>query len=294
MYVLLHKTGCIIGINIILGKKRMIIKKGTTFESSIPGAPGVGFVDDVELGYHGRTITTIEAPARFDNGKFDLSFFGAFSFVNFGNFIRGKVGRFCSIATNCSIGAGEHNMDCISASIVFEFNQGERFNRFHTLMNDEDYVAAMRQRRHEANISHGAPRLFKPTVIGNDVWIGTGAIIMQGITVGDGAVVASGAVVTKDVPPYAIVAGVPAKVIRYRFDDNTVERLAASQWWEYGPDIVKGLDFTRPSETVSVIEERIANGFPKYECDKYIIDPAKREVVRIIKGSNERKLLLKI
>lgn len=280
--------------NLIVKRGSMVIKKGTAFKSFIPGVAGIGFVDDVEFGYHGRTITTIEAPTRFDNGKFDLSYFGAFSFVNSGNFIRGKVGRFCSIATNCSIGAGEHNMDCISASIVFEFNPGERFNRFHTLMNDEDYVIAMKQRRREAIISHGAPRLFKPTVIGNDVWVGTGAIIMQGITVGDGAVVASGAVVTKDVPPYAIVAGVPARIIRYRFDENTIERLMASQWWEYGPEIVKGLDFTRPHDIISVIEDRIANGFPKYECDKYIIDPTKKEVVRIIKGTSERELLLKL
>ena len=68
-------------------------------------------------------------------------------------------------------------------------------------------------------------------VIGNDVWIGTGAMLLDGITIGDGAIVAAGAVVTKDIPPYAIVGGVPAKVIKYRFDEETIEKLLNIQWW---------------------------------------------------------------
>ena len=68
--------------------------------------------------------------------------------------------------------------------------------------------------------------------IGHDCWIGSGVRIMGGVSIGTGAVVAAGAVVTHDVPPYAIVAGVPAKVLRYRFDSETVQALLASRWWE--------------------------------------------------------------
>lgn len=67
--------------------------------------------------------------------------------------------------------------------------------------------------------------------IGNDVWIGHNALLMEGVTIGDGAIVAAGAVVTKDVPPYAIVGGVPAKVIRYRFDEEQIQFLLELQWW---------------------------------------------------------------
>lgn len=69
-------------------------------------------------------------------------------------------------------------------------------------------------------------------VIGNDVWIGSYVRIMEGVTIGDGAVVAAGAVVTKDVPPYAIVGGVPAKIIKYRFDEETIKKLLELKWWE--------------------------------------------------------------
>ncbi len=71
------------------------------------------------------------------------------------------------------------------------------------------------------------------TVIGNDVWIGYGATLMPGVQVGDGAIVASQAVVTKPVPPYAVVGGNPAQIIRYRFDDATIEALLALQWWHW-------------------------------------------------------------
>lgn len=74
------------------------------------------------------------------------------------------------------------------------------------------------------------------TVIGNDVWIGRDALVMPGVTIGDGAIVATRAVVTRDVPPYAIVGGNPASVIRTRFDADTVQRLRRIAWWSWDPD----------------------------------------------------------
>lgn len=73
-----------------------------------------------------------------------------------------------------------------------------------------------------------------PIVIGNDVWIGQDVLILStGINIGDGAIVAAGSVVTKDVPPYAIVGGVPARIIKYRFEDHIIEQLMQLKWWQY-------------------------------------------------------------
>lgn len=76
-------------------------------------------------------------------------------------------------------------------------------------------------------------------VIGNDVWIGYEAVIMSGVKIGDGAIIGTRAVVTKDVPPYTIVGGVPAKLIRRRFDDETIEKLLALRWWNWDDEKIK-------------------------------------------------------
>ena len=76
-------------------------------------------------------------------------------------------------------------------------------------------------------------------VIGNDVWIGYEAVIMSGVKIGDGAIIGTRAVVTKDVPPYTIVGGVPAKPIRRRFDDETIKKLLALRWWDWDDEKIK-------------------------------------------------------
>lgn len=79
----------------------------------------------------------------------------------------------------------------------------------------------------------------KDTVVGNDVWIGYGAIIMPGVTIGDGAIIATGAVVTKDVPPYAIAGGNPAQVVRQRFSDAVIADLLAIRWWDWPVETIE-------------------------------------------------------
>lgn len=120
------------------------------------------------------------------------------------------IGSFCSIADEVVIfGGGEHRPDWITTSpIRVMFN----------------LPGAM---------DDGHPHTKGETRIGNDVWIGYRAMILSGVTVGDGAIIGAGAVVTKDVPPYSIVAGNPAKVVKYRFDEETREVLLRIKWWEW-------------------------------------------------------------
>lgn len=76
-------------------------------------------------------------------------------------------------------------------------------------------------------------------MIGNDVWIGYEAVIMPGVHIGDGAIIGTRAVVTKDVPPYAIMGGVPARIIKYRFDDPAIQMLLKIKWWDWDIQKVK-------------------------------------------------------
>jgi|TARA_B110000003_G_C16614010_1_gene520614 acetyltransferase-like isoleucine patch superfamily enzyme len=123
--------------------------------------------------------------------------------------INTDIGSFCSIGDRVSIGGAMHPMHFVSTSPVF--------------LSHRDSVK-VKYARHD----------FLPiikTKIGHDVWIGQGAFIKSGISIGIGAVVGMGAVVTKNVPAYAIVGGNPAKVIRYRFNDEVIEQLLATEWW---------------------------------------------------------------
>lgn len=89
---------------------------------------------------------------------------------------------------------------------------------------------------------------FSNTLIGNDVWIGARAMVLDGITIGDGAIVAAGAIVTKDIPPYALAAGVPAKIIRYRFPDNVISELLGWKWWNLPFSVLQKLSEDFSSE----------------------------------------------
>lgn len=141
---------------------------------------------------------------------------GCYSYMGYDcEIINSEIGSFCSLASGIHIGLAEHPTEWISTSPVFQ------------------NVSNSSVRRKFASLA--IPK-GKITVISHDVWIGTNAIIKQGVNVGVGAVIASGAVVTKDVPPYAIVGGCPAKVIRYRFDKETIQQLLQSEWWNYSEE----------------------------------------------------------
>lgn len=120
-----------------------------------------------------------------------------------------EIGSFCSIASYCAIGGAAHPMTNVSTSPVFFAGR----NVFRERLGNLPVTKA------------------KPVVIGSDVWIGEAAFIKEGIKIGHGAVIGAHSVVTEDVPPYAIVAGVPAKIIRYRFAEEQIAQLLASKWW---------------------------------------------------------------
>lgn len=95
-----------------------------------------------------------------------------------------------------------------------------------------------------------------PINIGNDVWIGTNAIVMDGVKINDGVIIGAGAVVTKEIPPYAIAVGVPAKVIKYRFSQEIIDKLMELRWWDYPEDfIVNELPFDDIEKCIEILEK---------------------------------------
>ena len=187
---------------------------------------------------------------------------------------------------NAVIGIGGHGRTILSHHQIFERRQAwaEPF---------WEYDAAWVEENKENNFIKEPKRKTK-TVIGNDVWIGCNSIILAGVKVGNGAIIAAGAVVTKDVPAYAIVGGNPAKIIWYRFSDRLIERLEKTAWWKYGPNVLKGLNLSEPETCIGQLEERINNGFPLYDPDKFEIDVQSATITKIHKNTNERTLIYKL
>ena len=146
------------------------------------------------------------------------SFIGRFSYSGINttmNFT--KLGRFCSLARNVDIGGFDHDYRKVTTMPEFRFNQIlAGGGKIPTMTKSDDYC-----------------------IVGNDVWVAAGAQILHKVKIGDGAVIGGGAVVTHDVPPYAIVVGVPAKIIGFRCSEELIGELLDIQWWNWPIDIIK-------------------------------------------------------
>lgn len=150
------------------------------------------------------------------------------------------VGAFCSVSWNVGIGGANHDYSRVTTHAFL-------YSPYMGLMGDNDC---------------GYDRFDEPCVIGNDVWIGANSIICRNVHIGDGAVIAAGAVVTKNVEPYTIVAGVPAKPIKKRFDDETIKRLLDIKWWDFDDSTIRDnfkLFNSKPSECILKKMEEIKN-----------------------------------
>lgn len=169
-------------------------KNGSTIYSYIPSSNQVG--KKVRIDTNVRILSGVKI--------------GDYTVVNKDVLIEsGVIGNFCSVAEGVSIGMKEHPLDYIST------HPAAYYSMYGIVTKDRP----MEQKK-------------EPPIIGNDVWIARDATILRGVKIGNGAVIAGGTVVTKDVPPYAIVAGVPGKIIKYRLSEERINYLQDLKWWE--------------------------------------------------------------
>ncbi len=153
-----------------------------------------------------------------------------------------SIGSFSSINKRVSIGGKNHPVEYVSTHPMFYYGENGKQNGFSL----------------EGNLEINSKSKI---VIGHDVWVSTNAVILPGVTIGHGAVIGAGAVVTKDIPPYAIATGVPAKVIKYRFSEDIIKGLLKIKWWDWSDEKIRNNIhlFYKPKEFVNRFIEEISD-----------------------------------
>lgn len=184
---------------------------------------------------------------------------GAFTYTSTSD-VNIKIGRYCSLANITFFGA-RHPLEFISTS---PFNHTQHVNFFSQPYLDRNISFNNKMYRGQGG-GNGI-------VIGNDVWVAQNVTMKYGINIGHGAVIAANTLLTKDVPPYAIIGGVPGKVIKYRFDMDIVNKLLDISWWNYHIADLNGLPWHDPIDFILKFEDRVKYyGLTKYEPKKLLL-----------------------
>ncbi|MDT3709491.1 MAG: CatB-related O-acetyltransferase [Pseudomonadaceae bacterium] len=176
--------------------------------------------------------SSVHKKAKIGSGSTVISSaFGKYSYCGYDClFVNCNVGAFSSIANKVTVGGASHPVHFVSTSPAFISREDSGREVFASLKFD----------------------CYSETFIGNDVWIGDGVYIKGGLRIGDGAIIGMGSVVTKDVPPYAVFAGNPAKLIRMRFDENVIAFLLELKWWDLPDESLRqrGFMFDSPRRLI--------------------------------------------
>jgi acetyltransferase-like isoleucine patch superfamily enzyme len=149
------------------------------------------------------------------------------------------IGNYCTFGSRVSIGAFSHPTDFLTVHEVGFSNTTQWYGETARKSPEQSYMDSITEK----------------TVIGSDVWVGDNSVIIRGVSICNGAIVAAGSVVTKNVDPFSIVAGNPARLIRKRFSDEIIDRIQASEWWNYNMQELKGVPFEDIDRSLEILED---------------------------------------
>ena len=189
---------------------------------------------------------------------------GAFSYMVSGFYFAVEIGRYCSIGEAVQMGRQDHPTGWLSTS-PFQYLNDKLFSV------GDDFSSSAEYHGYISHLVGSVPGTkLQRTKIGNDVWIGHGAFLKAGVSVGDGAIIAAQSVVTKDVPPYAIVAGNPATIKRFRIPPNLISRVLALEWYRFAPWQLGDVPFNDLENAIEYLELKIETGeFKPYVPEKF-------------------------
>jgi acetyltransferase-like isoleucine patch superfamily enzyme len=223
--------------------------------------------DEIHFGVGKAAEITLEPDCELRAGRYDIGRIGAYTYLGGGDTVIravARIGRFTAIAPNLTAGPVEHPVHFLSAHNLFQGDWTGRSAELSAYARDNARQIEISRREYRATCRPEAR-----ITIGNDVWIGEGVFLRRGVTVGDGAVIGARSVVTRDVAPFTIVGGSPAREIRPRFDPSVADELLRLRWWDYGLSALTGVDVT---DIVAALP-RIARNIDTGQARPYRPDP---------------------
>ncbi len=248
----------------------MLVQRTMAQQEGLSAADLLAYGVCIDEGNNKTFEFRFERPAMIHGHRLKACSMGAFGFYNaagLASAYRTHFGRYSQVGESTIVGPPEHPMDMFSTH-PFAFSRPSHMPKMYQM---PDF--ARLSPGEDAGPSWADNDTATDTYVGHEAYIGAGSFVRRGVTIGVGAVIGARSVVTRDVPPYAIVAGSPARVLRYRYPDAMIERFLKLAWWDYDlAPIKRDVNWADVERTLDFLEQRVADGaLAKLMPDTYVV-----------------------